>query len=60
MSVSESQARARDKWDKDNMSYQSVKVPKTLLEAFKQACKDRGDKVNTVLRQAMQDYVDKG
>lgn len=40
------------------MCYQSVKVPKSLLERFKAACAARGDRVNTVLRKAIQDYVD--
>ena len=59
MPVSESQAKARDKYDAANMAYQTVKVPKTLLTAFRQACADRGERVNTVLRQAMQDYIDR-
>ena len=41
------------------MAYQTVKVNKKLLEEFRQAVQDRGDKVNTVLRQAMIDYIEK-
>lgn len=48
---------SNDKWDAANMAYQTVKVRKELLEAFKQACADRGDKVNTVLREAMEAYI---
>lgn len=48
---------AADKWDAANMAYQTVKVRKTLLDSFKAACAARGDKVNTVLRQAMERYV---
>ena len=39
------------------MAYQTVKVNKDLLTAFKSACAERGDKVNTVLREAMEKYV---
>ena len=39
------------------MAYQTIKVKKTLLEDFKAACAARGDKVNTVLRQAMEEYT---
>lgn len=53
----ESQNNARDKWDKLNMAYQTVKVKKELLEAFRAACAERGEKVNTVLREAMEKYV---
>ena len=57
MSVSEARRAANDRWDAANMAYQTVKVPKSLLENFKATCVARGDKVNTVLRQAMQEYV---
>lgn len=57
MSVSESQRAAADKWDAKNMSYQTVKVSKALLTDFKAACAARGDRVNTVLREAMERYV---
>ena len=58
--VSEKQAASRDKWDKANMAYQTVKVSKVLLTEFKSACLARGDKVNTVLRRAMEDYIAQG
>ena len=57
--VSESKRAANDKWDKDNMAYQTVKVRRELLEDFKAACAANGDKVNTVLREAIEDYVSK-
>ena len=57
MAVSKAQRAAADKWDAANMAYQSVKVPKTLLEQFKAACAARGNRVNTVLREAMESYV---
>ena len=41
------------------MAYQTVKVNKKILEEFKQVVSDRGDRVNTVLRQAMIDYIEK-
>ena len=59
MPVSEAQKKARDKYDKENMVCQTVKVNKKLLEEFKAAVNARGDKVNTVLRQAMIDYINK-
>lgn len=57
MAVSDSQRRATQKWDADNMAYQTVKVRRTLLEDFRAACTARGDKVNTVIRQAMETYA---
>ena len=58
MAVSDAQRRANQKWDADNMAYQTIKVRKELLEAFRAACAERGDKINTVLRQAMERYID--
>lgn len=58
MPVSQAKKAANARWDKENMSYQTVKVPTALLERFKAACAARGDRVNTVLREAIQRYVD--
>ena len=50
---------AQDRWDAENMTYQTVKVRRVLLDSFKAACAANGDKVNTVLREAMENYVSK-
>lgn len=55
--TSDAQRRAKINYDKANMCYQTVKVSKALLTAFNAACVANGDKVNTVLRLAMEDYV---
>lgn len=39
------------------MAYQTVKVRKELLDEFRETCKLRGDRVNTVLREAMESYI---
>lgn len=57
MAVSKAHRASNDRWDAANMAYQTVKVKKKLLDDFKAACAARGDKVNTVLRQAMERYV---
>lgn len=57
MATKQSQRAAADKWDAANMAYQTVKVRRDLLDSFKAACAERGDKVNTVLREAMENYV---
>lgn len=56
--VSEKQAKARDKWDSENMSYQTIKLHKSTLETFRLKCQENGDKVNTVLRKAIEEYND--
>lgn len=57
MTVSAAKRASNDRWDRANMAYQTVKVPKALLEDFKAAAAARGDKANTILRRAMEDYI---
>lgn len=57
MPISEAKKASNAKWDADNMAYQTVKVRRQLLEDFKAACAANGDKVNTVLREAMENYL---
>lgn len=45
------------KYDAANMAYQTIKIRKSVLEEFKAICKQRGDRVNTVLREAIEDYI---
>ena len=55
--VSEAQKKARNKYDSENMDRVTIKVKKELLQQFRQAVQERGDKVNTVLREAMETYI---
>ena len=55
--VSEAQKKARNKYDSENMDRVTVKVKKELLQEFRQAVQERGDKVNTVFREAMETYI---
>lgn len=57
MAISEAKKASNARWDAKNMAYQTVKVSKPLLDDFKAACASRGDRVNTVLREAMERYV---
>lgn len=57
--ATKAQRAAADKWDKEHgMVYQSVKIRRELRDNFKAACAAKGQKVNTVLREAMQRYVE--
>lgn len=57
MALSDAKKRARDNWDKEHMAYQTIKVRRELLDQFRAECARRGDKINTVLRQAIESYV---
>lgn len=54
---SDAKRAANQRWDAANMAYKSVKVRRELLDDFRAACAARGDKVNTVLRRAMEVYT---
>ena len=56
--VTKAKRTANDTWDAEHMTYQTIKVRKSLLAEFKRTCAERGDKVNTVLRQAMENYIE--
>ena len=51
--------QAQEKYDSVNMAYQTVKIKRETLEKFKAICAARGDKVNTILREAIEQYVKK-
>ena len=55
--VSEAQRAAVNKYDDAYMAYQTVKVRKSLLDCFKAVCEQKGERVNSVLREAMEQYV---
>ena len=55
--VTEAKKASNLKWDSQNMAYQTVKVRRELLTEFREACARNGDKVNTVLREAMEAYI---
>lgn len=57
MSVSDAKKASNAAWDAANMAYQTVKVRREILDEFRAACAARGDKVNTVLREAMEAYT---
>lgn len=57
MTVSAAKRASNDRWDRENMAYQTVKVSRALLEEFKAKAAARGEKVNTILRQAMENYI---
>jgi hypothetical protein len=58
--ITEAKKASNAAWDKENMVYQTVKVRKEILEAFRAAVAANGDKVNTVLRDAMVKYTEGG
>ncbi len=54
MAVSESQKKARDKWDRENMVVLGCKVKKAEADAFRAYCESVGKTTNTVLKEFVQ------
>ena len=57
MTVSQNKRKTNDAWDAENMAYQTVKVRKELLQSFRAAVAANGQRVNTVLKNAMEEYI---
>ena len=54
---SEAKKKAKLKYDNANMAYQTVKLKRATLEEFRRIVQANGDKVNTILRQAIENYI---
>lgn len=57
MSVSDGQKKARDKWDKENMSVLGCKVKKSQAEKFKVIAAERGTTANGLLKDFVLDTI---
>ena len=59
MPVSQSQKKATEKWDKQNMTCISCRITKEKAVLFKDACKKTGTVPNRVLLGAINDTIQK-
>lgn len=59
MAVSESRKKANAKWDKENMLTLSVRLKRKTVERFRQKATENGVSANSVLKQLVEEYVDK-
>ena len=55
--VSDSQKKAKNKWDAAHMSVLSCKARKDKVERFKAACKSAGTTPNAVFLEAMDAFI---
>lgn len=55
--VSESQKKARDKWDGENMATLGCKVKKEQAERFKAYAKQKGTTANAMLKNYVLDVI---
>ena len=55
--TSDAQKRARNKWNKENMTVQVCNITKTKKQAFKEACTRAGTTPNAVLVAAINNFI---
>lgn len=55
--VSETQKRARNKWDANNMTVLGCKIRKDRADLFRAACAAAGTTVNAVFSAAVDDFL---
>lgn len=56
--TSEAQKRARDKWNKENMTVQICNITKKKKEAFSRACKAAGTNPNAVIVATINKFIE--
>ena len=54
----DAQRRARDKWNKENMTVQVCNITKAKKEVFKEACSRAGTTPNAVLVAAINKFIE--
>lgn len=59
MAVSEAHKKGNRKWDKENMTTLGYKVKKEEAAAFKEYAAERGKTSNTVLKEFVQECINK-
>lgn len=55
--TSEAQKRARDKWDRENMTVLTCKVTKRKADEFAAACKRAGVSKSSVIVKAVDNFI---
>ena len=53
----EAQKRAKKKYDEQNMTYQTIKINKDVLQEFKRLAQENGDRVNTLFKGFIEQYI---
>lgn len=56
--ITKAKAEANRRWDKANMVNLCCRVRRDYADRVRQACQDRGDSVNAVLKEALDRYLE--
>lgn len=56
--VSPAKRKSNNKWDKENMVVLSCKVRKEYADRVRACCAANGDTVNSILREALDKYLE--
>lgn len=57
--VTEAKRKANNKWDADNMKAVGCRVRSDIAEEFHALCRENGTTANSVLKNAVQEYIKK-
>ena len=55
--VSPKKRASNNRWDSENMTVLGVKVRKDYAEEVKRRAKERGDTVNAILKETLENYM---
>lgn len=59
MAIPESNRKAIRKYDAEHYSMLSVRIPKELLQSFKEKCASAGDSQAKIIKEAIEAYLAK-
>lgn len=57
MAMSEAKKKANRKWDAENLTNLSARLPKDLVAEFRATCSAAGDSQASIIRQAIEAYL---
>lgn len=58
--VTPAKRASNDKWDRENMTILGCKVRREYADQVREEAQRRGDSVNAVIKQALDDYLNQG
>lgn len=57
MAITEARKKANRKWSDANYKQIAIRLPKDLVEAFKDKCEENGDSQAGILKKAIEEYL---
>lgn len=58
--VTPAKRASNDKWDRENMTILGCKVRREYADQVREEAQRRGDAINAIIKQALDDYLNRG